>query len=241
MTTNQPSFAEREEARRERALERADRFEEYANNAGRRSQAAFDRGTELSEHRPPGQPILNGHPSAPRARRDQERISGAMERGVKEDRKSSYWNSRQAGVERNLEKRYDPRVIARRIERLEARLRKIDRDIDDPWNESHRQQLLANRPEAEEELAFWRTQLAEHQEAGVKLYGPDDFNKGDFALISGVWCEIKRVNKKSITIGAIIGMPGRKVYRLSANPYGWTDTMEYSKVMGRKSPGELSG
>ncbi|GAA1466216.1 hypothetical protein GCM10009603_49930 [Nocardiopsis exhalans] len=162
-----------------------------------------------------------------------------MERGVKEGRKSSYWNSRKAGVERNLEKRYDPRVTARRIDRLEARLRKIDRDIEDPWDEDHRVQLQEARPEVEEELAFWRTQLAEQQEAGVKLYGPDDFTKGDFALISGVWCEIKRVNKKSITIGAIIGMPGRKVYRLADNPYGWTDTVEYSKIKANRTSGEI--
>ncbi|WP_160050761.1 DUF3560 domain-containing protein [Nocardiopsis sp. FR4] len=239
MSTDKPSFAEREEARRDRALERADRFSGYAGNAARRADAVHRRADDIAEHFPLGQPILRGHYSERRARRDQERVTKAMFKGVEEAGRAKYWTNRTEGVERNLEKRYDPHVTLRRIDRLEAEQRSIVRHLRDPWDEAHRVQLLNRQSEIEEELVYWRKVVEEAEASGVKVFSSEDFSKGDFALIDGVWCEVKRVSKKTVTIGSLIGMVGRKIYRLSDNPYGWTDTVVYSKVRGRKSAEEI--
>jgi hypothetical protein len=239
MTTDKPSFAEREEARRDRALERADRFSGYADNAARRADTAHRRADDITEQRPAGQPILRGHYSERRARRDQERVTNAMFKSVEEAGRAKYWTNRTEGVERNLEKRYDPHVTLRRIDRLEREQRSIVRRLRDPWDEAHRVQLLDRQSEIEKELVYWREVVEETEASGVKVFSSENFSKGDFALIDGVWCEVKRVNKKTLTIGSLIGMVGRMVYRLRDNPYGWTDTVEYSKVHGKRSAKEL--
>lgn len=95
--------------------------------------------------------------------------------------------------------------------------------------------LLDRQSEVEEELVYWREAVEEAEASGMKMFSSAYFAKGGFALIDGVWCEAKRVSKKMVTMGSLLGMVGRKLYRLSDNPDGWTDTVVYSKIKGRRS------
>ena len=77
---------------------------------------------------PPGQPILVGHHSEARARRDKKRIDSGMRRAVHMWETAEYWQQRAAGALRHAKYKERPAVRARRIKRIEADLRKSERN-----------------------------------------------------------------------------------------------------------------
>lgn len=82
----------------ERAEERAERFDTYRDNRARDGEAARASAAELADAIPLGQPILVGHHSEKRARRDAQRIENGMRRAMKAFETSQYWASRAAGA-----------------------------------------------------------------------------------------------------------------------------------------------
>lgn len=124
------SFAEIEADRYERAEERADRYEGYADNAAARSDAAYARVKRIADGIPFGQPILVDHHSAGRARRDQERMHSGMRRSIDEAEKADYLAGRAAAAESYREHREDVPRTLRRIEKLEAEVRGVQRALD---------------------------------------------------------------------------------------------------------------
>lgn len=89
--------------RRERLERRAERRREWAEKAASRSEAAFDRARGIADGIPMGQPILTGHHSEGRARRDAERIRSGMDKGCAERDKASRHDRAADGIERQLE------------------------------------------------------------------------------------------------------------------------------------------
>ena len=65
----------------ERAESRADRFDEYSGNRAAEAQSARAAVSAIADHIPFGQPILVGHHSEARARKDAESLLTALERG----------------------------------------------------------------------------------------------------------------------------------------------------------------
>ena len=114
----------------ERAEERAERFEEY----GEKRQADADQAraavSAIADMIPMGQPILVGHHSERRARKDAERIQNGMARAVKMWETSKYWTDRAGSAIRHAKYKERPDVRARRIKGLEADERKHTRDRD---------------------------------------------------------------------------------------------------------------
>lgn len=113
----------------DRAAERGERFEGYAENRLQEAEAEHARVDAIAEHIPLGQPILVGHHSERRARKDAERIQEGMRRAVKAAETSKYWDWRALGVARYAKMKSDPAVRQRRIKGLEADLRKQQRII----------------------------------------------------------------------------------------------------------------
>lgn len=74
-----------------------------------------------------------------------------------------------------------------------------------------------------EKLAYWREHLAKLQGEGVKVWGPDDFKKGNLAFCWGQWRKVVRVNKKSLSV---------------ESGYSWTNTIPYDQVSGQR-PAEM--
>ena len=123
------SVAEREAERKERAEARQERFKGYSASAEGRSGAARGAARSIMGRWYLGQPILVGHHSERRARRDRERVDELMQKSVGEYRKSEHWQSRAAGSKAHAERREAPGVIMRRIVGKEKELRDVRRKM----------------------------------------------------------------------------------------------------------------
>ena len=116
---------------RERRQARADRLREWADKREAKSGAAFGAAQTLAEAIPFGQPILVGHHSEGRARRDRERIDRNMERGIEHARKADDMRERAENIDRAASRAIysdDPDAadaLMGKIERLEAQRARI--------------------------------------------------------------------------------------------------------------------
>lgn len=114
---------------RERREARAERLRDWAEK--REARAATDEQTarSIGEHIPFGQPILVGHHSESRHRRDLDRIDGAMRRSVESADKAASMKSRADGIEAQLAASiYSDDHDA--IERLEERITGLEAERD---------------------------------------------------------------------------------------------------------------
>jgi phospholipid N-methyltransferase len=112
----------------ERAEERANRFDDYRDNRLADATSAEKGVRAIMDSIPPGQPMLVGHHSEARARRDKKRIDSGMCRAVHIWETAEYWQQRAAGALRHAKYKERPAVRARRIKRIEADLRKSERN-----------------------------------------------------------------------------------------------------------------
>jgi len=114
----------------DRAEERSERFEQYSDNRARDAEQAHAAVDAIAENIPLGQPILVGHHSEKRARRDAKRIENGMRKAIKAFETSEYWTYRAAAAIRHAEYKERPDVRARRIKKLEAARRKQQKNHD---------------------------------------------------------------------------------------------------------------
>lgn len=112
----------------DRAEERAERFEGYKENRTKDAEQASEGVKQLADGIPFGQPILIGHHSEKRARKDAEKIENGMRKAVKMWETASYWQDRAAGAIHHAKYKELPSVRARRIKKLEAEQRKYSRE-----------------------------------------------------------------------------------------------------------------
>ncbi len=113
----------------DRAEIRAERFEDYSDKRANDAHAAKEGVQEITKHIPFGQPILVGHHSEKRARKDAEKIENGMKRAVKMWETSEYWQYRAEGALRHAKYKERPDVRARRIKKIEAAKRKEEKNI----------------------------------------------------------------------------------------------------------------
>ncbi|MFF2025214.1 DUF3560 domain-containing protein [Streptomyces sp. NPDC058171] len=239
------TFAEAEQDREERAADRADRFAGYADTAARNSEAAWKSAHAISERFEFGQPILVGHHSERRARRDQERMDTSMRKSIGESDRAQHWADRQKAAANYEQFRTDPGRTLRRLDKLRADLRAVEkwqrgesakgysRNPDDP-------ELTILHEEHTEEIAHWEQVIKDAGAKGFKVWTRADFQRGDFALYRGTWYEVLRVNPKSVTIRHIFNGTGKSIVRADDDRYhGWTSTAPYDDVSGRRSADEM--
>ena len=113
----------------DRAEGRAERFEGYSDRREAEAEAARQAVAAITDNIPLGQPILVGHHSEKRARRDADRIENGMRKAVRLWETSKYWTDRAAGALRHAKYKELPGVRARRIKTIEADKRKQERDV----------------------------------------------------------------------------------------------------------------
>ena len=123
----------------ERAEERAERFENYSTNRAADADAAHGSVSSICDGIPLGQPILVGHHSERRARKDAEKIQNGMRKAVAMWEQSKYWADRAAAAISHAKYLERPDVRARRIKGIEADKRKQER----------------NKGDAQQGLRFW--------------------------------------------------------------------------------------
>ncbi|MCX4429401.1 DUF3560 domain-containing protein [Streptomyces mirabilis] len=259
------SFAEREAARVDAAEERTERFTDRAGRAAASSQSARDASDRIGERFWMGQPILVGHHSEGRARRDQERMHNAMRKSIAEGERAGYWASRAQAAEAYERYRKNPGRTLRRIEKLQAERSGVLRERDgvddkgrtaDVWrrqpSEARHQELTRRLAEYDEELTYWAETIKEAERRGFKVWGRADFIKGDFVRWRGSWYEVTRVNAKTATVphihaafdgGTVGAVDGCRVVTRAATAEtrhkGSTYTLPYNEVSGRMSAEQM--
>lgn len=113
----------------DRAEDRADRFTEYREKRTNEAQEAQQTASHISERFAGGQPILIGHHSEKKARKDQEKMDNHLRKTIKLWETASYWKRRAAGALRHAKYKELPGVRARRIKGIQAEQRKQERTI----------------------------------------------------------------------------------------------------------------
>ena len=114
----------------DRAEDRADRFEQYSENRARDAEQARAAVDAIADNIPLGQPILIGHHSQKHAERDAKRIENGMRKAIKAFKTSEYWTQRAEAAIKHASYKERPDVRARRIKKLEAALRKQQKNRD---------------------------------------------------------------------------------------------------------------
>lgn len=230
--------AEREAATADRATARAERLDARAEQLHTESDRRAEAARRLGDGIPFGQPILVGHHSEARHRRDLARIH-AHDAAAWDAQKKAQQAEHRADTARATAAGPTPRARLRRIERNEAEVRRIGRELDrlDVLAAMSDEQLAARywrRPSAEyragleatrdrlaDEIAHDRAQV---DAAGVRQYTPADIRKGDRVRYRGCWRVVVRVNRTTVSV---------------ETGYSWIDRVEIHQVTGVERGGQL--
>lgn len=243
--------AERRADADDRAADRAASLRDRAGRAEDTAAAHRHAGRTIAGGIPFGQPILSGHHSEGRHRRDLARMQRHDEKQFAAMDAADRLAERAAGAARNAAHRHNPRAILRRIEKLEADRRGYARELEGYERKSYNgrgEVVYVDRYEAAtgrraddlrrwderdaEEIAALRAELAQMEAAGTfAAWGPEHFVKGDRVRVGpGVWVPVLRINKKSLTVPWIIAaMDGRDTDA--------TDRVPWDAVHGRRRDG----
>lgn len=200
--------AAREADRAERAAARVDRFEARAERTEAAGEAAWNKASATAALIPFGQPILRGHHSERRARRDAERICNGYEKGARLAREAEQLADRARAAEANQRHRESLPTTLRRIERIEAERRDIGRRIDGtsaavskPAEGEYLARLNVMATELDAELEHWRNHVAASQAGGARVFGRADFKPGDWAMLRGHrWMRVVKANPKTLAL-----------------------------------------
>lgn len=111
----------------DRAEQRAERFEGYQDNRKRDAEAAHKAVSAIADGIPLGQPILVGHHSEKRARRDAQKIEDGMRKAVRMWDTAKYWQDRAQSALHHAKYLERPDVRYRRIKTIEADLRRQEK------------------------------------------------------------------------------------------------------------------
>ncbi|MEV6527138.1 DUF3560 domain-containing protein [Longispora sp. NPDC051575] len=198
--------AVREEARTERAVERAERLDQAASRAVDERDTHQWRADRVFNMIPPGQPRLVGHHSyrADTARR--EKALASQDRAIDADKRADHLAGRADGVRAHAARKENSRVIMRRIERLQADLRREERELAEAEkvgaSDNYFQRVQGRVEQLTEDIAHQESKLAERAAAGEFVaWSADNLAKGDLVQVSGFgWYRITRVNKKSVSL-----------------------------------------
>lgn len=117
----------------ERAQIKAERLEGIADKRAEQATGYARAASAISERFASGQPILVGHHSERKARKDAERMETASRKASEAHKAIGYWLYRATGVEHHANRKNDPKVRARRIKTLLAELRDLQRRLNSAY------------------------------------------------------------------------------------------------------------
>jgi hypothetical protein len=203
--------------RQQRAAERADRLAVAAERAaGRAEQAAARDAAALRRLPPDGQPILVGHHSEGRHRRDLDRAHAAAGALVSANAAAEEAARRARVAAVATSARHAPVTVANRVERLAAEQRRAQREID-AHGEDDAGRRAAHLAQVTDELDHWTAVRAEQIATGVATdFGRHNVAAGDRVRVRGRWYEVVRANAKTVTVPSSLGP--------------WTDTTPWHEV-----------
>ena len=193
--------------------ERADRLEERATKHATAAASAHARVDAIASMIPFGQPVLVGHHSEGRHRRDLGRIESGMRTSIAENTAAERLHAAAESSRAHQAHKQSAGAMARRLDKLDADLNHRLR-VQANWlsDGSPRDDVLQQYIERTQELQAERDQLAMELAAmGGTKAEQLEVRPGDTIRIKGNVCLVRKVNRK--TYGVVI----------SAGPCkGWT-------------------
>lgn len=219
------SFAEQVEREQERAEARVERMENRASKAEQQSTAAYQRAKQIGDFIPFGQPILVGHHSEKRHRRDIERIDNSMRKSCELSDKAEYYNDRAeaASYTATGAKFKNVNYLLNRIAECNKNLRELNRYLAGinlvnrvtgergtkenplPISDRQREAWTAKVSEWTEKLDFFNTKL---QEIGGGQLTAERLKeaKPKYVKCGGTWYPLKSINRDTVTVLNWIGI-----------------------------------
>jgi hypothetical protein len=212
------AFQARQNASEERADTHAQRATREKGRSTQRHQAAHAAVAFI----PPEQPILVGHHSEARHRRDLDRHDRNMRKAIEHGENADRAERRSDSARSQAAARESPVVMGRKIARLEAEQRKIPRLLLTHKGE-YAEQLRERLHVVEEDLAFLRGEM---ERSGARVYTRADIQKGDLVQLRGRWELVVKANPKTVAV---------------KTPYSWTDTQPYHEITDHRRPAGAEG
>ncbi|MGW6391180.1 DUF3560 domain-containing protein [Streptomyces sp. NPDC055103] len=248
-------FGQAEAERYERAGVRTERFDARADRLQKSSDEKWKLGRQLAASYQ-GEPVKIDHYSAGRHMRDLERAHTLAGQSVAEQQEANRYRGRADSAVYYEEGRKHPGATQRRLDRLNADRRRVEREmervvrtaegcaeagnpLDPELIAGHLVKLDADHADLCDQIAHWDAHLLEVQAAGVKIWGKDDFTPGDYAQLGDRWYLVLRANAKSLTVPKSVDWKAR-VYNRDNQSGTSTSTLPYDKVMGRMSGEDMA-
>lgn len=193
------SFAEQVEARQIKAEERADRMETRSDKAISESESHRQAAHSIVDQIPLGQPILVGHRSEARHRRDLARHDAHMHKFVDAAAKAEHYERRAEAARATASgKQYsDPAFLGRRIREQEAEERLLQRRLAENPSDEYRERLTSALEETQDKLDFYRHCLAS---LDLKAFNKLTLSGKKEVLIRGTWHEIVKLNPTTVAV-----------------------------------------
>lgn len=233
--------AEVEQDKAERAGERAEALAAKAERKATAAEQAQEAERKATARLPEGgEPIKIGHHSETRHRNAIAKADRATRRAIDAGTEAKQAAARAETAALATVRRFNPVTVANRIETLQADKRRAERRLNghtrtvftvgeqrytesqDPAQGGAAELLRARIQELTDQINHWEGVRAEQVSAGqANNYGPENISKGDHVKFRGSWYEVRRVNRKSVTIPSMVGG-------------GWTDTVPYHELSGHQ-------
>jgi hypothetical protein len=211
------------QARQDASEERADAHAERATRERGRSNERHEAARAAVAMIPTGQPILVGHHSERRHRRDLERHDRNMRKAIEHGERASEAARRSDSVRAGAEARERPVVMGRKVARLQAEQRQLARLLQSATGE-YAEQLRARQHVVDADLGFLREAI---ERSGVRVYTRADIQKGDLVQLGRRgWQLVVKANPKTVAV---------------QTPYSWTDKYPYHEITGHRRPTSESG
>lgn len=225
--------------RAERMDDRADALRNKADRKGSASAARWDAAREIADGIPMGQPILVGHHSERRHRRDLQRMDSHQRASIELEKEADDAARGAASAEKHMAYRENPRVTLRRIKALEAERRGVQRNLDgytrnfrnnageiymqdvtEPAEGRWREQQLLLAADLDEKIRYWQAHV--DKEIAEGRFNPVDLKAikpGDEILYWNKWRTVIKVNK--VTVSCESG-------------YSWPDKCKVDEIRGHR-------
>jgi hypothetical protein len=217
--------ADREQDRHRRAAGRAQRLDKRAEQTAARANTAEAAARRVLDHIPAGQPMLTDHHSYSRDRNTRERALRRDDQARELSRTADAFADRAAAV-RAHDAADTPRVITRRIDRLEAEQRRWQRNLDSAGastGQAWREKAVRQIARLAEQIAHERAKLGDLADTGrFVAWGPHSIARHDVVKVGGSgWFRVTRVNAKTVSL----------------DTDAWPKTIRYDKIFGRRRDG----
>ncbi|WP_327345939.1 DUF3560 domain-containing protein [Streptomyces europaeiscabiei] len=248
------SFQAAEQERYARAGERAERLDAKADRLQESSDAKWAEGLRIAASYQ-GEPVKVDHYSAGKHMNDLRRARRLGGQAAEEQRDADRCRRRADAAAYFEEGRKDPGTTLRRLERLNADRRNIERQMEATVRAAESSaeaghlidpetliddlaRLDADHLDLCDQIREWEAHIKAVEAEGVKIWGPADFTPGDYLRTGERWYLVLRVNAKTLSVPRSVDHRARVYNR--ANQLGTrTSTLPYDKVTGRMSGDEM--